>query len=256
VAGAEAAFAEAERLAGRPPPAVALLRLAEGRVPEARRLIDGALAGETWNRLARARLLPARIQIAIAGGDLAAATADAEELDAIAADYGGDVLVAVARTSRGRVHLALGEWPDACRVLREALASWTALDVPYEVATTQLLLGHTCWQLGDEAAAGAALAVAASTFERLGAAVEVPSPDQLRAGASKPAGLDHGLTVREAEVLRLLARGLTNKELSAELRVSPKTIARHIENIFVKIGVSTRSAATAYAYEAGLVASP
>jgi DNA-binding NarL/FixJ family response regulator len=84
----------------------------------------------------------------------------------------------------------------------------------------------------------------------------VPSPDELRAGATKPAGLDHGLTVREAEVLRLLARGLTNKELSAELRVSPKTIARHIENIFVKIGVSTRSAATAYAYEAGLVASP
>ncbi|MDQ3107305.1 MAG: LuxR C-terminal-related transcriptional regulator [Actinomycetota bacterium] len=252
LSGAEEAFAEAERLSGRPFGAVSLLRLAEGRITEARQLIDGAMAGESWNRLARARLLPARVQIAIASGDLETAAADVAELDAIAEQYDTDLLRASSGTSHGRLDLALGHCAAACERLRAALAVWILLGVPYEVATTRLLLGHACWKMGDEAGAAAALDAAAATFASLGATVAVPSPDELRAGDRTV--LPHGLTVREAEVLALVAAGLSNKEISVDLHVSPKTVARHLENIFLKIGVGNRAAATAFAYENGLLA--
>jgi DNA-binding NarL/FixJ family response regulator len=62
-----------------------------------------------------------------------------------------------------------------------------------------------------------------------------------------------GLTGREVEVVRLVAAGKTNKTIAAELFISEKTVARHVSNIYVKLGLSSRSAATAYAYEHDLV---
>jgi DNA-binding NarL/FixJ family response regulator len=102
--------------------------------------------------------------------------------------------------------------------------------------------------VGDEEGAEASLAAAATAFARLGATLDMRDVEALRAARS-PERLPCGLTAREAEVLRLVATGLTNKQIGAELSLSSKTITRHLSNIFAKIGVSSRAAATAFAFE-------
>lgn len=246
--GAEEAFRRAEALCGRPPAGLALLRLAQNRVDAATNIIRGALEAETWNRLSRARLLAASAQIAIAAGDTAAASAAVDELEAIAADYDSPILLALAATSRGRVYLAQGE-ATACAALRVALRRWQDLEVPHEVATVRTLLGLACRDLGDHDAAVASFAAAESVFVQLGATLDA----RLVRGLTSPPQLPDGLTEREAQVLRLVATGRTNKEIAAELYLSQKTVARHLSNIFTKIGVSSRAAATAYTFEHGVI---
>jgi len=250
--GAETAFARAESLCGRPFAGLALLRFVQGRADAAAGLITHALADETWNRLARAKLLPAKVQIAIATEDLDAAAEAADELEAIAADFDNPAVAAMATTARGRVHLAAGDGAAACIELRQAVERWQKLDMPYEVATARLLLGQAYRAVGDRDAASASLASAESTFEALGAKLDVRSTRELRRAATLPAGL----TAREAEVLRLVATGRTNKEIAGQLLLSEKTVARHLSNIFTKIGVSSRAAATAFAFDRGLMNRP
>ncbi len=148
--GAEEAFREAEALCGRPQAGLALLRLAQGRVDAANAIIERALEEETWKRLARAKLLPARVQIAVACDDLASARVAATELDAIAAEFDRPALLAAAASARGRLSLAEGDANAACATLRRALELWQDLDVPYEVATARLLLGQARRGVGDE----------------------------------------------------------------------------------------------------------
>lgn len=249
--GAEAAFARAEELCGRQTAGLALVRLAQGRVDAATAVITQMLTAETWNRLARGRLLPARIQIALAAGDVAAAEAAAAELDEILAAYPSPALAATATTARGRLQLHLGDAAAACGTLRDALQLWQELEVPYEVATIRLLLGHACRECGDEDGAQRSLATAAAIFDRLGVVAEPERPS----GGSSPTALPGGLTQREAEVLRLVASGQTNREIARELHLSERTVARHLSNTFTKIGVSSRTAAAAFAFEHGLAAS-
>jgi DNA-binding NarL/FixJ family response regulator len=248
--GAEDAFRRAEELCGRPSAAVALLRLAQGQITAADAAVQRALDGETWNRLARAKLLPARAQISIAAGDLDAAAAASEELRAIATDYASPTLEASSMTTRGRLALASGQCDDARRALQTAVELWLALDVPYEAATARLLLGQSCRQAGDEDGAMAALSVAVKTFERLGATLDAQHTRLLSTAPDLPQ--PRGLTTREVEVLALLAEGGTNKDIALTLHLSSKTVARHLENIFLKLDVQTRSAATAFAINHGL----
>jgi DNA-binding NarL/FixJ family response regulator len=126
------------------------------------------------------------------------------------------------------------------------LQRWQEVDVPYEAATTRVLLGMACRETGDDDGAEACFEAARTAFDQLGAVVEVETPDRPLPG---------GLTEREAEVLRLVASGVGNRQIAEELVLSEKTVARHLSNIFVKIGVSSRAAATAYAFEQGLVGS-
>jgi ATP/maltotriose-dependent transcriptional regulator MalT len=248
LAGAEEAFRKAEELCGQPQPGVALLRLAQGRTDAAHTIIRRALEAETWNRLVRARLLAASAQITIAAGDPAAAKAAVDELEAIAADYDSPLLRASAATARGRVQVVQGD-ANACTTLRAALALWQELDVPYEVATARMLLGLACRDADDDDAAVASFAAAQAAFEHLGATLDVRSIQALTARRQWPGGL----TDREAEVLRLVAAGLTNREIAAEVYLSVKTVSRHLSNIFTKIGVTSRAAATAYAFEHRIV---
>jgi DNA-binding CsgD family transcriptional regulator len=252
--GAEDAFQRAEELCGRPHAAVALLRLAQGRVSEARAAVDRALQDETWNRLARAKVLPAQVQIAIAAGDLDAAAAACDELGAIAEDFASPTLEASAMTSRGRLALARGHCDDACRALHDAVELWLAIDVPYEAATARLLLGQSCRQAGDEDRAMATLSAAVKTFDQLGAILDAQHTRLL--STERDALLPRGLSAREVEVLALVAEGMTNKDVALALGLSIKTVARHLENIFLKLEVSTRSAATAFAINHGLVREP
>jgi DNA-binding NarL/FixJ family response regulator len=248
LAQAEVAFRRASELGREPQPGLALVRLAQGRPDVADAALRGVLAEEP-NRLARAQLLPAQVVIAIADGDLETARVAADELDGTAADYASPALEAAAASARGGLELAAGDATAALRTLRRAWQLWQALDCPYEAAEARRLLGMACRNAGDEDGAELAISAARATFERLGATLEASRTAELLGASTLPAGL----TAREAEVLRLVATGKTNREIADELCLSVKTVARHLSNIFGKLGVSSRTAATAFAYEHGLV---
>jgi DNA-binding CsgD family transcriptional regulator len=156
----------------------------------------------------------------------------------------------MAGCSVGSALLAEGDAHGALSRLREAAAMWRNLDVPREVARARVLIGSACRTLGDEVSADLEFDAAAAAFEELDATTDLASLGSLRGTAPRPPG---GLTDREVEVLRLVAAGKTNRAVASELVLSEKTVARHVANIFTKLGVSSRAAATAYAYEHGLV---
>jgi ATP/maltotriose-dependent transcriptional regulator MalT len=247
---AEEAFVRAQELSGRPCGAFALLRLAQGRTAQAMAIASGCLR-RTPNRLARGVLLPIVVQVAIAARELELARSSMDELDDIAAAFDTPVLRASARSARGRCQLAAGDAERAVSTLCEAVEQWEAIDVPYEVATVRTLLGEAQRSSGDEAAALESFMAAADLFERVGARLDA----RRLADADRPA-LPAGLSEREAEVLRLVASGLTNGEIATALCLSVKTVSRHLSNIFTKIDVSSRTAATAFAFEQGLLDPP
>jgi DNA-binding NarL/FixJ family response regulator len=247
--GAEEAFRRASELGREPQPGLALLRLAQGNVDAAVSAIRVALAEESRTGLDQARLLPAQVEIAIAGGDLETAQAAVDELSTIADDYGSPAIEAAAASARGALRLAQGDATAALRALRHAWQLWQALECPFEAANARRMLGLACRKAGDEEGAELALRAARGAFERLGAAREAVRTAELLGRGGLPAGL----TARELEVLRLVARGRSNREIADELYLSVKTVARHLSNIFCKVGVSSRTAATAFAYEHDLV---
>jgi DNA-binding CsgD family transcriptional regulator len=249
VAGAEDAFGRAADLGHEPQPGLALLRYGEGRVEAARR----ALAHEPSPRLSplrRAQILATRVELAIADDDLDDARRSGEALEALSARFPTPALEAEATSARGLNALAEGEPERAADELRRALAMWQELRLPYEAARTRGDLGRALLARGDMEEGVRAIRSAASALEGLGA---VPEARRVAAAAPSTDGsLPGGLTAREADVLRLVAAGKTNREIAAELFISEHTVARHLQNMFAKLGVSTRSAATAYAYEHGL----
>ena len=242
--GAAAAFARAQDLCGGQCAEVALLRLAEGRVDLARGAIATCLATTPTSSLARSRLLPAVTQVAIADGNLVMATAAVAELEELADRFDTPFIRATLESARGRLQLALGDASDARVTLQHALSLWQRLAVPYEVATTWTLLGEAHEQGGDDAGARAAFAAAVEQFDRIGADFSLATPGT----DARP----NGLTAREVEVLQLVAAGHTNQAIADELFLSIKTVSRHLSNIYTKIGVSSRAAATAFAFEHGL----
>jgi DNA-binding NarL/FixJ family response regulator len=249
---AEAAYRQAAEWGAEPQPGLALLRLAEGATGAARAAIQRA-AAEATAPLSRAALLPAQVEIALAVGDLERARTAADELAATADTYGTPALQAAAGHARGAVLLAAGQSRDALAALRGAWRLWRELDAPYDAARVRVLVGLGCRALGDEEAAGMELDSARRVFAQLGAVPELARVDTLRPSAST-AG-PRGLTAREVQVLRLLAAGKTNRDIAADLVLAAKTVDRHVSNIFAKLGVSSRAAATAFAYQHQLVQS-
>jgi DNA-binding CsgD family transcriptional regulator len=250
VAAAEEAYREASRCGREPQPGLALLRLAQGNVDAALAAIRRVMA-ETPDRLERAELLPALVEILLAAGEVGDARAAAGELTELAGTYASEVLGAMAYHARGAVDLADEDPRAALVALRRAWQVWEQLDAPHEAARVRVLIGLACRALGDEDTAAWELDTARRVFARLGATPDVTRLDLLTADA--PSVDAHGLTVRQLEVLRLVAAGHTNRVIAAQLVVSERTVDRHVSNIFVKLGVSSRSAATAYAYEHQLV---
>jgi DNA-binding NarL/FixJ family response regulator len=248
-ADAEAAYQRAGHWGREPQPGLALLRLAQGRTGAAEAAVRRVL-GETGDRLARARLLPAATEILLAAGDAAAAWEAAGELAAIAETYGTPALLAVADHARGAVLLERGDAGAAVAALRAAWRAWRELEAPYEAARSRLLIGLACRALGDEDAAAMELDAARSALARLGAA---PDLERLERLARPDAAGTAGLTERELEVLRLVAAGKTNAAIGSALHLAAKTVDRHVSNIYAKLGVSSRAAATAYAYQHQLV---
>jgi DNA-binding NarL/FixJ family response regulator len=248
-AQAEEAYREASHAGHEPQPGLALLRLAQGQVAAATAAIRRAV-DEAQDHATRARLLSAYVDVMLAVDDVAAARGGADELTEIAVALGAPLLHAVAASATGAALLADGETRAALTTLRQAWSAWQELEVPYEAARARVLIGQGCRELADTDSAAMELDAARRVFEQLGAVPELARVEALSRTAGNIPG---GLTPRELEVLRLVAAGKSNRAIATDLFLSEKTVARHMSNIFAKLDLSSRAAATAYAYEHRLV---
>jgi ATP/maltotriose-dependent transcriptional regulator MalT len=243
---AEESYRRASQSGRKPSPGLALLRLGQGNVEAAGAAVRRMLE-ETRESRSRARLLGAAVEIMIAQHDLAAARTAADELSQIARTFESRVLNATAAHACGAVALAAGESGAALELLRSALTIWQELRAPYEIGRVRELIGRAYRLLGDEEGAQLEFDAAQEMFDRLGAAPDSARVASLLGQDSAPAS--GALTGREVEVLRLVATGKTNRAIATDLSISEKTVARHLSNIFTKLDLPSRSAATAYAYE-------
>jgi DNA-binding NarL/FixJ family response regulator len=245
-AEAEEGYRQASRCGREPQPGLALLRLAQGQVDAAQAAIS-RVVDEAEGVVSRCRLLPAQVEIMLAAGDADAALAAADELSAIADDLGAPLLQARATHAQGAVLVARGDARAALAALRRAWSAWQELEAPHDAAHARALIGLACRALGDEDGAEMELDAARWAFQQLGAVPDVARMDALSRKAAAEATC--GLTAREVEVVRLVAAGKTNRSIAADLVLSEKTVARHLSNIFGKLGVNSRTAAAAYAFE-------
>ncbi|MDP8929395.1 MAG: LuxR C-terminal-related transcriptional regulator [Actinomycetota bacterium] len=248
-AAAEEAYRQAARWGREPHPGLALLWLAQGNVEASaaaiRRVVDGAQA------LNRARMLPAYVEIMLAADDGRAARDAADELADIAADLDAPLLEAMSATATGMVLLEEGDPQAALGASHRACTGWRELEAPYEYARAQVLVGRACRALGDQGTGELELAAAQQVFQQLGAAPDRERVKELFVTTTRrPPG---GPTARELEVLTLVAEGETNRDIAAKLSISEHTVRRHLQNLFRRLGVSSRAAATAYALEHDLI---
>jgi DNA-binding CsgD family transcriptional regulator len=198
---------------------------------------------------ARCRILPPYIEVMLGVKDLEAAREASDELTRLSVGMDAPVLRAAAQQARGAIAFANGDARSALADLRAAWDAWDEVEAPYEAARTRILIGCACRELGDDDAAELELDAARWTFEKLSA---TPDVERVRSLAHKERRQNGALTDRELQVLRLVAAGHTNRAIAAKLRISEKTVARHVSNIFTKLGLSSRAGATAYAYEHGI----
>jgi DNA-binding CsgD family transcriptional regulator len=247
---AEEAYRRGHRWGRRPMPGLAQLRLAQQRVDDAAAIIRQAVT-ESRERHVRARLLPAHVEIMLAAGDLAAARDAAHQLAGFAEVFDTALVRAHAAEAEGAVLLAEGDPESALEKLAGAWRGWQEVEAPYEGARTRVLLGLARRELGDHESATMEFDAALGAFRELEA-----GPDRARVEAllrPGPPARAGGLTPRQVEVLRLVTTGRTNRAIAEELHISEKTVARHVSDIFLRLGVSSRAAATAWAYEHDLV---
>jgi ATP/maltotriose-dependent transcriptional regulator MalT len=228
----------------------ALLRLAQDQVESAitaiRRVVSEVKSGAN-----RAKILDAYVEIAIAANDMETAREAADELGQIARKHGAPFLLALSERADGAVLLAEEDAGRAVQALRKSWMIWCELEAPYEAARTRVLIARACRKLGDDDASNLELAAARDVFQQLGAATDLAGINS--ALLKKTVGSSGPLTAREVEVIRLLAAGLTNRDMADKLGLSEKTVARHVSNIFTKLDLSSRTAAAAYAYKHKLV---
>jgi DNA-binding CsgD family transcriptional regulator len=255
-AQAEEMYGEAGRYGCEPQPGLSLLRLAEGKHDAAAAAIRGVVDAATSPKgpgagSSRAKLLAPYVEILIATGDLGAARAAADELTQIATAFDAPLLLATCAHATGAVLFAEGKMKAAFALLREAWASWQKLDMPYESARTGMLIGRVCQGLDDHETARMHFDAALSVFRRLGAVPDLAEFQRLT--ATRDAGPLSALTDRELEVLSLVAAGETNRQIAGVLGISEHTVARHLSNIFDKLDVTSRTAASAFAHKHKLV---
>lgn len=245
-ARAEQAYRAAGEAGHAVQPGLALLRLAQGRLQDAEAAIRRVVTESEGDRVRRSRVLAAFVEILLEAGDVATARPAVDELDELGDEFDAPYLRAVAESARGAVLLADGDAHAACRALRRAWLAWQEIDAPYEAARVRLLLGQACEALADHDTAVMELDAARRVFEQLGAAPALARVAELSGMPGQHA--PGGLSPREIDVLRLVATGATNRAVADRLVISEKTVARHVSNIFTKLGVGSRSAATAYAF--------
>lgn len=249
---AEGAYREASQWDRTPQPGLARLRLAQGNIAAANAAIR-RIAEEVQHAGSRAMILDAYVEIVLAAQDVTAARAAADELAQIAEQYGAPFLHALSSRATGAVLLAEQDARGALTALKKSWKAWCKLEAPYEASQTRVLIAVACRELGDEDAAVSELAAARKAFQRLGATVDVSRVESLSLNKTPAAPGPGPLTTREVEVLKQVASGMTNRAIAKKLFISEKTVARHLSNIFTKLDLSSRAAATAYAFKHDLV---
>lgn len=245
---AESAYRRAHELGRDPLPGLALLHLCRGRGHIATSVLEAALEVERAP-LRRAPLLAAHAEVALATdrGDIAAVCV--EELGSIAEQYASQGWRSAARRWHGAVLLQQGRCAESMPVLREARAWYQRMDAPYDVARVQVDLAAAAEGLGDDDTARRERAGAEATFESLHAERDLGRLRAQQRHRSNPGGL----SAREVEVLAVIAGGITNREAAAQLGISERTVGRHLANAYLKTGVSSRTAAVAWARDHGLL---
>jgi DNA-binding NarL/FixJ family response regulator len=242
-AGAEEAYAAAAAQGHSAQPGLALLWLARGRTAAAvasiRRLLD-----EARDPVTRSQVLPAAVEVYLAGDEVEAAAASSSELVVTAGEFGCEAVTASAAYAAGLVALAGGDAAGALASFRRAWKGWIDLGARHEAAWARVRIALAYRALRDEDSALSELAVAGRAFAEIGAGPARSEVERLMQRT-----LPDGLTAREVEVLRLVASGQSNPQIATALFLSQKTVQRHLSNIFTKTGVTSRTAAAAYAYE-------
>ncbi|MEP2772929.1 MAG: LuxR C-terminal-related transcriptional regulator [Fulvivirga sp.] len=230
---------------GRPSqPGLALLRLAQGMHEAAEISIRNTLK-ENNDLKRRAELLPHVVQIMLAVKQTEVARKATEELFDIANKFDAPYLYAIVGHSRGCVYLNEGKLQLALEQLQKALDIWKHLDTPYESALTQEQIGLVYQKMNDIDNSTVELSTAQWIFEQLNA---IPDLVRINKTLSKNSlNKTHGLSLRELQVLRLVAAGKANKSVADTLFISERTVDRHVSNIFKKLNVSSRVEATTFA---------
>ena len=246
---ADAAYLRASELGREPQPGLALLRVAQGQSEAALAAVRRVVAATT-DPLQKIGLLHSYVDILVGAQALDEAETACVELEKLAHLYGTAVLLASASHARGSCLLAQGRHAEAVSTLSKAFSAWSDLNAPFLAARVRAQLARACAALGDHDTARLESKAARTVFETLGAR---PALAELPTEAPGPGERRHGLTARELEVLNLVATGKTNKVIARELDLSEKTVDRHVSNIFSKLDLTSRSAATAYAYQHGLL---
>ena len=241
-------FRRANSLGRRPEPGLSRLRIAQGRADAAvttiRRMCAEPCAPEDV-----AEMLDVLVEAQLALGEVDAARACAEELRHAAAGIDAPLVGGLAQRAEAATLLAAARPDTALAAANACLRMWAELDLPHGCAQVRVLMGRCLRALGDEPSAELEFDAARECFERLGAAPDVGVVERLIADCAPVGHRPGGLTEREVEVVRLVAAGHTNRVIARELRLSEKTVARHLSNIYTKLGVTSRAATTAYAYD-------
>jgi ATP/maltotriose-dependent transcriptional regulator MalT len=249
-AKAEESYRNASDTGRTPQPGLALLRLAQGRIDAAATAIS-AVSDDMGNRRTRAQILAACVEIQLAAGDIPAAKRAAQDLASIQTSLETPYLQALALHAAGAVRAAEGDPKSALTAFERERRLWRDLEVPYEAARAEMQMGVAYRALGDFDTSEMELEAARRAFKALGAGPDLQRLEEVSRARDKTA--NGGLSTREVQVLQLVARGKSNRGIAQELGISEKTVARHMSNIFTKLDLSGRAAATAYAFRHKLV---
>lgn len=247
---AENNYREAAKWGRKPQPGLALLRLVQEQTEAAKMSINNALK-ETKAIKDRAGLLPATVRIMLVANQIEEARLATDELQKIATSFDVPFLYAELSHALGTVYFTEGDYRKALDHLQEAVKRWNDLDMPYESARSREIKGLAYRELGDHDSMEMELAAAKWVFEQLGAVTELKRVNQFM--NKELSSHKYGLTLRELQVLRQLVSGKTNKCIAGELFISERTVDRHVSNIFNKLGLSSRVAATAFAIKHKIV---
>jgi DNA-binding CsgD family transcriptional regulator len=248
--GAEHAFAHAHELGAGTEPGRSLLLLARGDVAAAFTAITGAVARSDDSPVARAWLLPAQVEIALAAGRPEVAEQASQDLSAIAARLGRPAVRAAAAEARGAVLSAQGEVTAAGSALLAALELWLQVESPYEAARARLLLSEVHRAGGDDDAAALELRAACRVFGRIGAVRDARAAELQLAAMTRAARPK--VTERQLQVAELVAAGLGNADIAQRLFISRRTAEYHVRQIMLTMGFVSRAQVAAW-YSAGRV---
>jgi DNA-binding NarL/FixJ family response regulator len=230
---------------------LAALTLERGGATEAAAEVERFLAhvGETEPTM-RAGALELAVRAHAAAGDLAAAGRACDELRRIAETLGTTPLAASAAGAEGLLARRQGDAAGAVPRFETAVHAYEQSGAPFETARTRLDLAEALTATGQSAAATREARQAFETFQGLGAEREARRARERLGGKARG---KEKLTARQIEILRLVARGLSNPEIAGRLKLSEHTVKRHVANLLTKLGLPSRAAAAVYAAQQGLL---